>query len=344
MASPPAPPQNLTTHDLHRDHLAQRAAVLDFDPREIRLSEVGLCGRRQTLRILGFAEEPPTLQQQSIFRAGHHWEDYIAGLWEARFPGQVQRQIEVPSPFGTGHIDIWVDALSRIVEAKSTTSKQRPSLPLAHHCDQVQLYLHFYGHARGASGEITYVIKETGELLSFPVVYDSDRVRTLLTRLMNVALSVDTGEPLPVPPAYHAHHFPCSWPVDTGYARCGFWEHCWGHAEPTTPDHLYLPQLREPLEEYTQLTRQIERWDRIQTPVRDRLKTLKAFFDHVLSAASAAIVTDGEHWLRGTPVKGRKSFDVDAARRARALSPDVVRAFTNEGKPSRRWSLLKSRP
>jgi hypothetical protein len=169
MATVPADAPRPTTADLHTAALAEARTQNTFDPREIRLSAAGGCPRKQTLRILGYPADEPDTQQLSIFQTGHYWEDYIAQLWESRYPGQVQRQVPVDTKYGTGHIDIWVEPLRHLVESKTTKAARRADLPLAEHVDQVHLYLHFWGQARGATAEIAYVIKETGEVLTFPV-------------------------------------------------------------------------------------------------------------------------------------------------------------------------------
>lgn len=119
-----------TTEWLHTVHLQDLQAQNPFDPHEIRLSATGGCPRQQTLRILDYEADPPSAQQLSIFHAGHYWEDYLASLWEARYPGQINRQVTVETAWGTGHIDLWIEPIHHLVECKTSTSKRRDDLPL----------------------------------------------------------------------------------------------------------------------------------------------------------------------------------------------------------------------
>lgn len=211
-----------TTADLVRDaHQSRRRA---FASTEIRLSEAGGCARRQTLRILGYPAAPHSERQLAIFSVGDLWEDWLAAIWQRRYPGQVERQVGVPTPFGTGHIDLWVAPERLIVECKTTREASRPYLPLAEHVSQVTLYLHYWGLERDAAAEIAYVLKETGEVISIPVEYDADRAARLVRRLERIQQAVTAGTPLPVPTRYAADRFPCAWKD----GRCQYWQHCWG--------------------------------------------------------------------------------------------------------------------
>ncbi len=243
--------------------LLARAHEQTFDPRQIRLSEAGQCGRRQTLRALGYTPTPHTARELAIFDTGHWVEDKIAEEWESRYPGQVNRQIEVMSEFGTGHIEIYVEPLNHIVEVKTTTEKQIARLPLSSHVAQVTLHLHYWGQAWGSTAEIVYYVKETGQTLSFPVTYDPQRARELVVGLMEVKAAIElTGEPLPIPDDYQATSFPCAWYTLQGLMKCGFWAYCWGAQIATEPDKkdvvAVAPPLQADVQEYAQVRQQLQ--------------------------------------------------------------------------------------
>lgn len=200
-------------------------------PGGIHLSEAGSCQRKQTLRILGYRAEAPSDGQQAIFNAGVVWEDYIGRLWAEKYPRQIRRQIPVPTPYGTGYLDLWIAPEKKLIEVKTTRSHRWGFLPLSEHVAQVQLYLHFWGIAHEATAELAYVLKESGEILSIPVIYDAALAAQLEGNLQRVQDALGQKEVLPIPAGYVPGRFPCGW---TG-GRCAFWEHCWGatKAEPT---------------------------------------------------------------------------------------------------------------
>jgi len=218
----------LTTEALYRRFLVDRQAAPKFHPGEIRLSEVGACQRKASLRLLGREGAKPDLTQESIFASGDEHEERIAALWEAEFPGAVERQVQVASPFGVGHMDIWISPIRHYVEAKSTLLKHRRYLPFRSHVEQVTLYLHYYIVPRGGTAEIAYRIKETGEIVSVPVAYDADLAAQLVDRLQRLADARDLGVALPIPDDASPDRFPCGWMRDGKLVTCEFWHECWG--------------------------------------------------------------------------------------------------------------------
>lgn len=217
-----------TTQELYADLLTERQGVQKFHPGEIRLSEVGGCLRKASLRLLGKVGTKPDLTQESIFKSGDEHEEHIADLWRALYPRQVRRQVLVKSPFGTGHMDIWIAPLKHYVEAKSTKHKSIKYLPMQSHVDQVQLYLHYYIAKRGGTAEIAYRDKETGEILSFPVVYDAAYAEELVGRLQRLQDAKDLQLALPMPEGVSPDRFPCGWLRDGKLVACEFWHECWG--------------------------------------------------------------------------------------------------------------------
>lgn len=217
-----------TTQELYAALLAKRQGAQKFAPGEIRLSEVGGCQRKASLRILGYSAETAGLQQESVFLSGDEHEEHIADLWRSRYPRRVLRQVRVPSPFGVGHMDIWVAPIRHYVESKSILAKHRKDLPRQEHVDQVLMYQHFWINAHGGTAEVAYRLKETGEILSFPVRYDSERAALLVRRLEALQEARETGMPIPLPEDAYPDRYPCGYLRDGRLQPCPFWHTCWG--------------------------------------------------------------------------------------------------------------------
>jgi hypothetical protein len=339
-ARPPGGSQGGTitnTADLYATQLQH--ADTPFDPREIRLSEVGGCARKQTLRILGYTATEPTETQPSIFASGHEHEERVFHLWATRYPRLVRRQIRVRTPYGTGHIDLWVAPERLIVEVKTTTLKMHDRLPLPAHVDQVLMYLHFWGRARDAQAEIAYRLKETGEILSFAVDYDPDRVATLLRTLGAIESAVSVEEPLPIPDGYTAFAFRCAW----GTGRCPFWDHCWGTdaAVAREKDVVVVthPALAAAAERYAALRAQRHALSVEGHDLEEDQRALEAQFAEELSTHGATVLQAGPYRITGTPKAGAVSYRIKDALAAGAVDAAVLAPYRTVGKPTRTWTL-----
>jgi hypothetical protein len=231
----------VTTQELYRAHLERRVSDGPrYRPGEIRLSEVGTCQRKASLRILGRVPERDDLTQASIYLRGDEHEDRVAEMWEAAYPGQVERQLEVRSPWGTGHADLWVRPLGHMVECKSTDGRHRQHLPYPSHVAQVTIYQHYRPEFR-ASAEIAYRFDGTGEIVSVPVAYDQALAEELVARLRRLRDALDHGLPLEIPADAGPGAYPCAWTRDGVVRRCGFWQHCWTQETDTAhPVHQRL--------------------------------------------------------------------------------------------------------
>lgn len=317
-----------------------------FDPREIRLSEAGQCPRRQTLRALGYVPTPPTLREMAIFETGHLAEERIAALWAAQFPapGQLQREVEVRTEFGVGHIDLWVDPIAHLVECKTTTEKRLKDLPLPSHVAQVTLYLHFWGNARGATAEIAYLLKETGEIRSYPVTYDRQAARDLIVGLMEVQAAIAMlRAPLPIPDDYQATQYPCAWHTPEGLRRCGFWDHCWGSQVATTTEkHAVVavaPPLAEDVQEYARLRLQQQALEAQVDVIKVRRSALEAGFAELLAERQADALRAGDITLKRTVIPGRATTDLKAALADGVVTEDALKPYQKTGAPSARWTV-----
>ena len=336
-------PMTLSTADLQREALERQAATVTFDPKEIRLSEAGQCGRRQTLRALGYIPTPPTLRDQAIFETGHFIEDRLLAYWEARFPGGVQTQIEVTSPFGVGHIDGYVEPLHHLVECKTTTEKQLDRLPMASHVAQVTLYLHYWGNARNATAEIVYYIKETGQTRSFPVTYDALLARDLIVGLMDVQAAIAViGEPLAIPDGMQATQYPCAWHTRDGLRQCGFWAYCWGDQITATVDKkdqvVDAPPLKDDLPAYYHLRQKLALLKDQQDLLDTQRKLYEATFDQVLTQYAGNVLRAGNYVVRRTPIAGRTTTDVPALVESGLITPEQLAPYQKTGIGYARWT------
>jgi hypothetical protein len=223
-----------STADLHLHKLRTpppaRGGVWRGHKPGVRLSELGGCNRKQTLRLLGAKAEPITDRQRAIFEAGKVWEAYIRDLWrDALGPGAVACGVPVKTPFGMGEIDLFIPGMSRIIEIKTSTSKSRDYLPNEGNVAQLLLYLHFYGieelglRVNEISGELVYVLKDTGEVVSCPVGYDHAKVNALIRDAGLITKAVAKRENLPIPMNYRPDRFPCGWQD----GRCQYFRECW---------------------------------------------------------------------------------------------------------------------
>lgn len=343
LTPPTVPTQPLSTESLQRERLMQQATTITFDPKEIRLSEAGQCGRRQTLRALGYVPTPPTLRDQAIFDTGHAMEERLLALWEDRFPGAVDRQIEVVSPFGVGHIDGYVTPIHHLIECKTTTEKNADRLPMSSHIAQVTLYLHYWGNTRNATAEIAYYIKDTGEIRSFPVSYDPLLARELIVGLMDVQAAISViGEPLPIPDDFQATQYPCAWHTREGLHQCGFWAYCWGNQitlERQARDAVvHAPPLASDLRAYYQLHQKLAALNDQKALLDAERQSYEHTFEQVLTAHTAQVLRAGDYQVRRTPIRGRTTTDVPALVQAGLITADQLAPYQKTGADYARWT------
>lgn len=323
---------------------AELAGPSKFDPHEIRLSEAGQCARRQTLRALGLVPTPPSLREMAIFETGHLAEDRITALWETQYPGQLLREVEVRTEFGVGHIDLWVDPIAHLVECKTTTEKRLKDLPLFSHVAQVTLYLHFYGNARGATSEIAYLFKETGEIRSYPVVYDPALARQLIVGLMEVQAAITLfKEPLPISDDYQATAYPCAWHTPQGLRRCGFWDHCWGSQVTTVTEKKDVVAVAEPLAadvaEYATIRVQQQALTEQIDLIDVRRRALEAGFAEILDAKQAQALRAQDITLKRSVIPGRTTTDVKAAIADGVVTETALAPYQKINAPYARWTV-----
>lgn len=333
------------TESIYSELLAERASEEKFDPSEIRLSEAGSCGRKQTLRALGYKPAEADERALSIFQSGDEHEDAIYHLWAARYPRRVRRQMQVVTPYGTGHIDIWASNLRHIVESKSTTEKNRHRLPMDSHVAQVQMYLHFWGNKRNATVEIAYRIKETGQIVSIPVQYDPELAELLIRNLQSIQGAIFAREPLPIPEGYGPVAFPCSWYANGEVKRCPFWEYCYG-AEATHEESgkviAAVPALKEDLERYVRIAERKTSLNREIKAVDEQKRALEKLFEKAAADAHADAIAAGSIQIRRSYVPGKRTLS-NPSRLVEdgVLTQDELNHYLSTSSGYYRWTKVK---
>lgn len=307
------------------------------------MSEAGQCPRKQTLRALGYDADAPDQRALSIFRSGDEHEDALYALWASRYPRKVRRQILVRSPFGTGHMDIWVAPLRHIVESKTTTEKSLPYLPMKSHVAQVQMYLHYWGNAHGATAEIAYRIKETGQILSYPVVYDPALAQELVQGLQIVQAAIRGKTPIPVPDEYQAFRFPCAWGKPGGnMGHCPYWEHCWGGSSTETVRKAVVavaPQLEREALEYAEVRQKRQAIQAQVEVLQSQEGAMETMFRRVLDAASATKLRAGRVALSRSCISGRVFTDIAAAIKDGVVTAKEIAPYQKQGDGFDRWTV-----
>lgn len=334
LEQPPRP----TSATLYEAWLKKRQATNKFDPSEIRLSEVGHCLRAATLRILGYAAEPTTLRQESIFQKGDEEEDHIASWWEDEYLGQIDRQVEVQSPFGVGHMDIWVKPLRHYIESKSTTLKSLRYLPNQDHVEQVMLYHHYYIQPTGGgTAELVYRVKETGLPIVFPIVYDREYAEELVARLQTVKDAVEFGVPLPVPKGNYLDQFPCGWWNDDGeFTTCAFWKHCWvPEARDTTSD----PATIEALLRYERLEGVHKRAEARMKAIAEKREALRASLGQLMDQNGQGVVRAGGLEVVRLQASGWMDYNARAAIQAGVVSKAAMKPYERPRQGNVTWKV-----
>lgn len=325
-----------TTQELYEARLKTRQKAQKFDPAEIRLSEVGHCLRRASLRILGYEANAPSLRQESIFLVGDQQEEHIADLWEAAYPGEIDRQVLVSSPFGVGHMDVWVKPLRHYVECKSTTLKSVPYLPHEEYIDQVTLYHHYYIQPTGGgTAELAYRVKETGEILSIPVAYDPERAKRLVARLEELQDAVSFGQPLPIPKGYSLDQFPCGFRDAAGtWTPCPFWQHCWSADANDSDD----PKVQALVLRHRDLSLAYREAEDQALAVKDELDDVRSALSAQMSRLGKTVLSAEGYEVRRIFRRGWSYYDAKAAIQAGAVSEEALRPFQKTREGSVQWA------
>lgn len=225
-----------TTADLHllqAQTFAPLRPKLPRHPVGMYPSEIGGCPRKTTLRLMGMKPADRPGAEQHPMNFGKIFEAYIGCVWRGSYPGVIERQVPVVTPYGNGKIDYWIPDLPRLIEVKATNWARKDYLPNPSHVDQLLLYMAFFADYQPYlrfPGELCYGFSDNeGVLISFEIPYNQGRVDQLLAWCESVKTCVNARKPPPVPMAYDAEHFPCSWKGKTpGF--CEYFQLCWKEA------------------------------------------------------------------------------------------------------------------
>lgn len=342
--------------------LQARMSERKFSPTEIRLSESGTCLRKRALRALGFEGRPLSEEDAATFEEGNLMEDFLAKVLEERYPGRVERQVPVPVkspglPPCEGHVDflLWEERnlveggldsyrLPRIVECKTVNRHSAAfGLPKEEHILQVQAYMHFgrFGPVGVAcnKAEIVYFLK--GRRLDwrvFPVIYSPTVGLQIEDDLHTLWTYVKDGDIPSIPDGYAHDAYPCYWrTVSEGTEHyCEMYDHCWDR-EVETATTLAV-QVSDLVREYADLRRRHSQLVAEAEEIKERLRPLEEKLAGALGGQSGVLEADGVR-VRGTFVRGRITYDVDAAILSGAVSEEALAPFRKEGQGYWRWTV-----
>ena len=179
---------------------------------------------------MGIRPAERTRVENTTLDFGKSFEEYIARLWRATYAGPIERQVPVVSPYGNGFIDLFFPHIPKIIEIKTTNWARKDYLPNPSHVDQLLWYMHFSPEIpcdESFAGELTYGFSDNeGEVLSFSVPYDPERIRVLIEWAEQVKRALDTRIPPKIPDNYHPEKFPCGW-LGKNPGKCEFFDACW---------------------------------------------------------------------------------------------------------------------
>ncbi len=237
----------LRDQGLPRRRLTVRFPGLDerFDPRELRLSEVGGCPRLRAARRAGIV--PPDevgSWDAGYFLRGRLAELVVRAAFLRRYARRFRSERAVTHPWGFGHADLWLPAERLLVEIKSASTDSGDSvpegLPRPEHVAQAQAYLHFLRDGRGRRRAdlaiLVYVM--AGQRLTwriYPVCYRPEQGERIEAELGEIDRRAAQGAALqiPVPAEYSRSQVPCVRYLPSGQAvRCPLHATCWGVADP----------------------------------------------------------------------------------------------------------------
>lgn len=208
-----------------------------FDPREPRVSAIGLCQRKQVFATFHPDKMPPFpwLYQES----GHALQHRAFLRFKRRYP-DAEEEVSVPHPWGTCHPDIWIPSERMAIQVKTGTQAGVVGKDLKpSHRDQVLLEWALWREAGGCDAEDGVYVDGVPEsywvlLLSRDdwggttaanrVKWNGPRAEHLRARLGQIAAWIEAGI---VPERdLTAPNFECNDRV-TGEVLCPCRKECW---------------------------------------------------------------------------------------------------------------------
>ncbi len=319
-----------------------------FDPKELRLSEVGACPRMQVLRALGYTGHQ-NKEVAGLFESGHVWEEWAVNLLRRRFadgmpgrPGDPQQV--VIAPYGAvGHIDFWSPSEKLIVECKCVRiGAKSMGLPKKENIKQVQAYLHYF--RPDARAEILYVFREDPrQSVAYPVRYNPGIGREIEAHLKRLRESIDAGE-IPERPYGSPMTFPCFYSTKDYDVYCPFHVKCWEDFQGPEVGTLDPedPEAGRKVEEYLAVLAQRKDLQEMMNALDDNKKGMERAIGHYMPAGEEkARLAYGGTILTRTMVN-TTTYDVKKAIQAGAISAEAVEPFK---KPSSyyRWTVSRDK-
>ena len=298
-----------------------------------RLSALSRCPRQAAYTALGAEANSPSDQMERYFARGRVFEEYVVRQFEAKYPGGVETQREIPWPLGVGHADIYIPQEKLLVEVVSTVAPTGAILGFK--IEQVKLYLHFDEEAERAA---VYVVNPSDlrreDLLPVKLT-DEDRMR-IETEVAEVEAGIanysEGPDALPTCCA--------SSPDDCRFGHmCSYTDLAWADWEP--------PAAEDVPEEAVELLMRLAAKDRAYKAAEANTSGYKHERDEIREALLPLLEPGVEYVAGGvsvklTQVKGRETFRLAPARTAGAITPGIEEAlqpWISVGEPSVRWTL-----
>ncbi len=231
----------------------------EFDPSEIRPSEIGTCLAEAEFRIKNALYPENELFQptnprgkkklRGVAKIGHLVEELRKDAWEQlgyKVDTQIPLESDLENPNGTkirSHPDIYIEELKLDEEVKTTGIKNRGYLPYDYHIDQL-LYRLFLWRKKGIDirGNLIYFFRENvvpegengfdplefafiptqkGIFIDGVGVYTWEYVNSLEERFQDLLDTLDNKEEILMPRiADNPNHFLCFFMSDNYTTRC----------------------------------------------------------------------------------------------------------------------------
>lgn len=216
-----------------------------FDSKEVRLSAIGTCQKKQ---VLGALEGMDPIAWQ-YDQGGHILQQALADMLRTQ-GHNILEEVEVKHPFGFAHIDIIIRSpeygkgytAQHIIECKTIRcSGFQYSLPKENNVLQVKGQMMFLEEEQGfpPTAEIIYMCRDhMGEhFKAFTVPFPTLKERLdIRKRLQTVAQSIANNYTPDKP--FEKPQWECGWKTREGgelkEIRCPFWDRCW-EKEPAKP-------------------------------------------------------------------------------------------------------------
>lgn len=207
---------------------------IKFAPTAVRASELSRCARMCALRGRGADQADFDAQTLRYFARGHLYSDYVCRQLEAKHGKQnVEREVEIEWPLGTGHADAYIQSEKLLVEIKSsaTPSTSSPMFDMA--VAQLRIYLRFHPEAEQGALYLINPSDLSGEDVFAVALTEQDRDE-IDAAVETVRLAIEGGD---LPPRV------CSRPGQARGRLCNFADACFAGWVPPEPEEVVDPDV-----------------------------------------------------------------------------------------------------